>query len=110
MEYVMEKQLLNHKMLVEVFSVIAVIISLIFVGLEMNENTKATRSSIAVETNSNISAWYNSIASDHKNTKLLLDFMRMPLCSSLEEKYQEESSTPRICGTRRQQLIAQDNT
>jgi hypothetical protein len=88
MEFVMEKQLLSNKMLVEVFSAFAVIISLIFVGLEMNENTKATRSSIAVETNSTISAWYNTIASDPQNSKVLLDFMRNPLCSTLEEKYQ----------------------
>ena len=84
----MEKQLINNKMLVEVFSAFAVIISLIFVGLEMSDNTKATRSSIAVETNSTISAWYNTISSDPHNTKVLLDFMRNPQCSTLEEKYQ----------------------
>lgn len=88
MEFVLEKQSLNYKTLLEVFSVFAVIISLIFVGLEMNENTKATRSSISVETNSTISAWYNTIATDPQNSKVLLDFMRKPLCSTLEEKYQ----------------------
>lgn len=52
-----------HK-LAELLAALAVIISLVFVGLEVRQNTTAVQSSAAQAVHENFAAWYASIQSD----------------------------------------------
>ncbi len=52
-----------HK-LTEVLAALAVIISLVFVGLEVRNNTTAVQSSAAQSVHENLSTWYTSIQGD----------------------------------------------
>ncbi len=49
---------------VEITAAIAVIISLIFVGLEVRQNTAAVQSAAAQAVHENFAAWYTSLQSD----------------------------------------------
>ena len=52
--------------ILEALSVAAVVLSLIFVGLEVNESNRATRSATAAETTATIAEWYTALGSDNK--------------------------------------------
>jgi len=52
-----------HK-LTEVLAAIAVIVTLVFVGLEVRQNTTAVQSSAAQSVHENFATWYSSIQSD----------------------------------------------
>jgi hypothetical protein len=52
-----------HK-LTEVLAALAVIISLVFVGLEVRQNTTAVQSSAAQSVHENFATWYTSLQSD----------------------------------------------
>jgi len=70
----MNTKSLNLKSALEAISVAAVVLSLIFVGLEMNESTGATRSAIAAETTATIAEWYTSLGSDQQVSSVLRSF------------------------------------
>ena len=52
-----------HK-LTEVLAALAVIVSLVFVGLEVRQNTTAVQSSAAQSVHENLSTWYTSLQGD----------------------------------------------
>ena len=58
----MDIKSLKLKSAIEALSVAAVVLSLIFVGLEVNESTRATRSATAAETTATIAEWYTSLS------------------------------------------------
>ena len=60
----MKLKLSEWASIAEVISAVAIIISLIFVGFEVNDSTRAVRSATANETTASISAWYSRIGSD----------------------------------------------
>jgi len=72
----------------EALSVAAVVLSLIFVGLEVNESTRATRSATAAETTATIANWYTSLGSDQEVSSVLRRFITDPQSLNLEEQYQ----------------------
>lgn len=74
--------------MVEVITVLAIIISLVFVGLEMNENTKATRSAIAAEMTATISDWYIAMGSDLEMAANFRQFIIDPDLLTPDEQYQ----------------------
>ncbi len=84
----MKNGAISIKAIIEGISALAVVLSLVFVGLQMNENTKATRSVTAAETQATISEWYHTIGSDQENTQLFLNFQRDPLSLTEVEQYQ----------------------
>jgi len=47
----------DKKNLIEAIGMAAVVISLVFVGIEVNESTRATRSATAAETTATIAEW-----------------------------------------------------
>ena len=79
---------LSLKSTIEVFSAAAVMLSLIFVGFEINESTRATRSSTAAETTATIADWYTSLGSDQQVSSVLRKFLSDPGSLTIEEQYQ----------------------
>ncbi len=84
----MDSNSLKLKSALEALSVAAVVLSLIFVGLEMNESTRATRSATAAETTAIIAEWYMSLGSDQQASSVLRRFVIDPQSLTLEEQYQ----------------------
>ena len=78
----------KSKSLREALSVAAVVLSLVFVGLEVNESTRATRSATAAETTATIAEWYTSLSSDQQVSSVLRRFITDPESLTLEEQYQ----------------------
>lgn len=83
----MLKKSISFKVLVEALSVLAVVISLVFVGVQMDENTRATRSAIAAETTATISDWYNSMADNADTSRILRAFIADPSTLNSEDRY-----------------------
>ena len=79
---------LSLKSTIEVFSAAAVMLSLIFVGFEINESTRATRSSTAAETTATIADWYTSLGNDQQVSSVLRKFLSDPGSLTIEEQYQ----------------------
>ena len=76
------------KTFLELLSVTAVVLSLIFVGLEVSESTRATRSATAAATTETISEWYMSLSNDQQVSSTLRRFLVDPGSLSKEEQYQ----------------------
>ena len=76
------------KSALEALSVAAVILSLIFVGLEVNESTRATRSATAAETTATIAEWYTALGSDQQVSSALRRYITDPQSLTLDEQYQ----------------------
>ena len=57
----MEYNLEYIALFVEIIGGIAIIISLVFVGLQLKESAKATRSSTAATTVSELTSWYSNL-------------------------------------------------
>ena len=57
----MKYNLKKIALVAEIFGGIAILISLIFVGIQFKENTKATRSATALATVSEMTSWYSNI-------------------------------------------------
>ena len=84
----MDNNSLKLKSALEALSVVAVVLSLIFVGLEVNESTRATRSATAAETTAIIAEWYMSLGSDPQASSVLRRFITDPQSVTLEEQFQ----------------------
>ena len=56
--------------LAEIVGTVAIVISLIYVGIQVNDSTRAVRSSTANETTSAISAWYSDIGNNQQSAEL----------------------------------------
>ena len=76
------------KSALEALSVAAVVLSLIFVGFEVNESTRATRSATAAETTATIAEWYTALGSDQQVSRVFRRFITDPQSLTLEEQYQ----------------------
>jgi len=72
----------------EIFGGVAVLISLLFVGVQLRENTKATRSSTATATISNISEWYVTMGTDGESSASFWRFLADPESMTKEERLQ----------------------
>ena len=84
----MDNNSLKFKSTLETLSVLAVVLSLIFVGLEVNESTRATRSATAAETTATIAEWYTALGSDQEASDVLRRFVTDPRSLTIEEQYQ----------------------
>jgi len=88
----MENKSLRSKLALETLSVAAVVLSLIFVGLEVNESTRATRSATAAETTATIAEWYTALSSDQQVSTVLRRFITDPHSLTVDEQYQATMS------------------
>jgi GMP synthase PP-ATPase subunit len=69
----------------EVIGAIAIIISLVYVGIQVDDSTRAVRSATANETATAISAWYAEVGIDANATQVFLDGIADPESLSREE-------------------------
>jgi hypothetical protein len=72
----------------EVIGAIAIVVSLIYVGVQVNDGTRAARSATASDAASVMQAWYLEVGSDAQKSKLFLNGMANPDAFSREEFYQ----------------------
>ena len=61
-------------LIAEIFGGIAILISLIFVGIQFKENTKATKSANATATMSAVANWYVAIGNNSESSALYYNF------------------------------------
>ncbi len=74
--------------LAEVIAAIAIVISLIFVGVQLRDNTKATKSSSAIAASSETAQWYAQLAFDGGGSaSLFRDFITDPELLKPDELY-----------------------
>ena len=78
----------DKRNLIEVIGLAAVVLSLVFVGLEVNESTRATRSATAAETTATIAEWYTALGNDKESSSVLRRFVTDPQSVTVEEQFQ----------------------
>ena len=84
----MENRLQKISIITEIVGAIAIVISLIFVGIQFTENTKITKSATAASTVATISSWYIEMGNNQQSSSLFLNFMADPESLTPEERFQ----------------------
>ena len=72
----------------EVIGAIAIVISLIYVGVQVTASTRAVRSATANETASALSSWYTRLGTNLQASQVFIDGMTDPESLSREELFQ----------------------
>ena len=73
---------------IEILGGIGVILSLIFVGIQIRENNRATMSAMASASVDSISAWYVEIGNNDQSSALFYQYLANPDSLSPEQKFQ----------------------
>jgi hypothetical protein len=89
----MKNKLKNIALIVEIFGGIAILITLIFVGIQFRENTKATRSATATATIAALADWYIEIGNNSKSSELYYNFMANPDVLTPQQRFQAVMNT-----------------
>ena len=84
----MEDKLQKISIVTEIVGAVAIVISLIFVGIQFIENTKATKSATAASTVGTISSWYSDMGNNQQSSSLFWNFMANPDSLTSEERFQ----------------------
>ena len=84
----MENRLQKISIVTDIVGAVAIVISLIFVGIQFTENTKATKSATAASTVATISSWYSEMGNNEQSSSLFLNFMADPESLTSEERFQ----------------------
>ena len=71
----------------EIIGAIAIVVSLIFVGLQLKESTRATKSATASEANAMTAAWYSGLGNSEDSSSLFYHFLTDFDSLSQEEKF-----------------------
>ena len=84
---------LNQKLsdwanIAEIIGAAAIVISLIYVGIQVSDSTRAVRSATANETSAALSSWYAQLGTDQQASTVFLDAMTNPESLSREELFQ----------------------
>ena len=84
----MKIKLKKLALLVEILGGLAILISLVFVGIQLKENTKATRSSTATATIDTMTNWYVTMGASEETSKSFYRFLSNPESMTKEERIQ----------------------
>ena len=84
----MKLKLKDIAVIADVIGALAIVISLIYVGIQVNDSTRAVRSATANETSAAISSWYVEIGSNPQATRVFLNGVANPESLSKEETAQ----------------------
>jgi len=84
----MEFNLEQIALIVNIIGGGAIIISLIFVGLQLKESSKATRSASAATTVSELTAWYSNLGNSEQGSYVFWNFMTTPQSLTPEQRFQ----------------------
>ena len=74
----MKHKLSDYALIAEIISAIAIVLSLVFVGLQLNSNAKATRSATANTSVATQSNWYAALGRDADTSAVFLRAMGNP--------------------------------
>jgi hypothetical protein len=80
--------MIGKENLIEAIGLAAVVLSLLFVGLEVNESTRATRSATASDTTATIAEWYSSVSTDEQLSRVFRIYVSNPQALTLDEQFQ----------------------
>jgi len=83
-------------LIAEIIGGVAIIISLIFVGIQFKENTLATRSATANATNAMIVAWYSETGNSEQSSQLMWNYLKDP--ESIQKNSEKFQATMLIHG------------
>ena len=75
----MDFTLSDFASIAEVIGAVAVIVSLIFVGFQLRETARATRTATASAASASMSAWYTATGGSEQTSALFLNFFFRPL-------------------------------
>jgi hypothetical protein len=78
----------DFESIAEIIGAIAIVVSLIYVGIQVNDSTRAVRSATANDTSAAMSQWYITVGSNAEATRILLDGMTNPEVLNREETAQ----------------------
>ena len=71
----MKLKLSDWASIAEVVGALAIVVSLIYVGIQVNESSRAVRSAAANDANVSMQSWYLEIGSNQQTSKLWLEAM-----------------------------------
>jgi len=89
----MKIKLKKIALIAEILGGIAILISLIFVGIQFKENTVATKSQNASTTMAALANWYIAIGNNSESSELYYNFMADPEAMTPEQRFQVVMST-----------------
>ncbi len=78
----------NYRKLTEVLGAVAVVLSLAFVGVEIRESNKATRSAMAAASVEAVTAWYEALGSSAESSALFYTYLLEPASLTPEQRFQ----------------------
>ena len=84
----MKYNLKKTALIIEIIGGIAIIISLIFVGIQLRESSKATRSATAASTVSEVTSFYSNLGNSTEGSRIFYEFMIRPDSLSATERFQ----------------------
>jgi len=84
----MKLKLADIAHLAEVVAAIAVVISLIYVGVQVRDSTRAVRSAAANDANVAMQSWYLEVGTNPQTSALVIQGLRGTRELSVEEEYQ----------------------
>ena len=84
----MKVKLKKIALLIEILGGLGILISLVFVGIQLKENTAATRSSTATATIDTMTNWYVTMGSNGETSKSFYRFLEDPESMTKEERLQ----------------------
>ncbi len=84
----MKNKLKNIALIAEIFGGIAILVTLIFVGIQFRDNIKATRSATATATIEALSNWYTELGNNSESSELFYNFMADPDVLTPQQRFQ----------------------
>jgi hypothetical protein len=88
MENAMKLKLSEYAQIAEIVSAFAIVLSLIFVGFQLKDNARATRSAAANATIASVTAWYAGNGQSEQASARFLNGIENPDALSREEWFQ----------------------
>ncbi len=82
----MKLKLSNLASIAEIVGALAIVVSLLYVGIQVEDSTRAVRSATANEISTAISTWYREIGTDPASARVFLDGMTNPESLSREDR------------------------
>lgn len=84
----MKLKLAEYASIAEIIGAFAVVISLLYVGVQVNDSASAVRAASANDANVALQNWYLQIGSDQQTSELFLEALTSKVALSNEEEFQ----------------------
>jgi len=84
----MKLKLVEYASIAEIIGAFAVVISLIYVGVQVNDSTSAVRAASANDVNVALQSWYLQIGSDQQTSELFYEALMSEEALSNKEEFQ----------------------